>query len=410
MASRGLRRLTTQLSSRSFSNTAGQTITCKAAVAWEANKPLEVCDVQVAPPQEGEIRIKITHTALCHTDQFTLSGDDPEGLFPSILGHEAAGIVESVGAGVTTVKPGDHVIPCYQAECFPEDRAKNSCPTCKGYSAGKTNLCGKVRAFTGSGVMKADGKSRFTCNGKPIYHFMGCSTFTEYTVLHQESVAKIRKDAPLDKASLLGCGITTGLGAVWNTTKVEPGSSVAVFGLGTLGLACIDGAIANGATEIYGIDTNPKKFGRAMEFGATECLNPLDFDKPIQNVLVEKTGNGVDYTFECIGNVNVMRSALEAAAKGWGTSCIIGVAGAGQEIATRPFQLVTGRTWKGTAFGGFQSRSMVPGLVDRYMNGDFKVDEYVTHRRALGDINQAFELLHEGDCLRCVIHMDESEL
>jgi len=380
-------------------------ITCKAAVAWEAGKPLEVREVTVAPPQEGEVRVRITHAALCHTDQFTLSGADPEGLFPAILGHEAAGVVESVGPGVETCKAGDHVIPCYQAECFPEDREKLTCPTCKGYTKGKTNLCGKVRAFTGNGVMAADGKPRFKCDGKDLYHFMGCSTFSQYTVLHQESVAVIRKDAELEYASLLGCGVSTGLGAVWNTAKVEPDSSVAVFGLGTLGLACIDGAKMSGATRIIGVDMNPKKFGRAMEFGATECINPGDFDKPIQQVIIEKTGAGVDYSFECIGNVNVMRAALECAAKGWGQSIVIGVAAAGQEISTRPFQLVTGRQWKGSAFGGFQSRTQVPKLVDDFMDNKFKVREYVTHRVDLDNINRAFELLHEGDCLRCVIDM-----
>jgi len=391
-----------RLATRMFS---AKPITCKAAIAWEAQKPLEVREVTVGAPQEGEVRIRITHSALCHTDQFTLSGADPEGLFPVILGHEAAGVVESVGPGVVTCKAGDHVIPCYQAECFPEDREKNTCPTCKGYKRGKTNLCGKVRAFTGSGVMAADGKPRFQVDGKDIYHFMGCSTFSQYTVMHQESVAVIRKDAPLEYTSLLGCGVTTGLGAVWNTAQVEPDSSVAVFGLGTLGLACIDGAKINGATRIIGVDTNPKKFSRAMEFGATECINPNDFDKPIQQVIIEKTGAGVDYSFECIGNVNVMRAALECAAKGWGQSIVIGVAAAGTELSTRPFQLITGRQWKGTAFGGFQSRSQVPKLVDDFMENKFKVREYVTHKVDLDNINEAFHLLHEGECLRCVIDM-----
>ncbi|KAH9785085.1 Alcohol dehydrogenase class-3 [Citrus sinensis] len=332
-------------------STEGQVITCKAAVAWEPNKPLVIEDVQVAPPQAGEVRIKILFTALCHTDAYTWSGKDPEGLFPCILGHEAAGIVESVGEGVTEVQPGDHVIPCYQAEC-------RECKFCK---SGKTNLCGKVRGATGAGVMMNDRKSRFSINGKPIYHFMGTSTFSQYTVVHDVSVAKIDPQAPLDKVCLLGCGVPTGLGAVWNTAKVEPGSIVAVFGLGTVGLA----------------------------------------------VLVDLTDGGVDYSFECIGNVSVMRAALECCHKGWGTSVIVGVAASGQEISTRPFQLVTGRVWKGTAFGGFKSRSQVPWLVDKYMKKEIKVDEYVTHNMTLGEINEAFRYMHGGDCLRCVLKMQD---
>ncbi|PPD95853.1 hypothetical protein GOBAR_DD07111 [Gossypium barbadense] len=339
--------------------TQGQVITCKAAVAYEPNKPLVIEDVQVAPPQAGE---------------------DPEGLFPCILGHEAAGIVESVGEGVTEVQPGDHVIPCYQAEC-------RECKFCK---SGKTNLCGKVRTATGAGVMMNDRKSRFSINGKPIYHFMGTSTFSQYTVVHDVSVAKIDPQAPLDKVCLLGCGVPTGLGAVWNTAKVEPGAIVAIFGLGTVGLAVAEGAKS-----------------AAKNFGVTEFVNPKDYDKPIQQVLVDLTDGGVDYSFECIGNVSVMRSALECCHKGWGTSVIIGVAASGQEISTRPFQLVTGRVWKGTAFGGFKSRSQVPWLVDKYMKKEIKIDEYITHNLTLGDINKAFDLMHEGGCLRCVLKMNE---
>eukprot|EP01012_Entosiphon_sulcatum_P040517 TRINITY_DN54175_c0_g1_i1.p1 TRINITY_DN54175_c0_g1~~TRINITY_DN54175_c0_g1_i1.p1 ORF type:complete len:394 (-),score=58.81 TRINITY_DN54175_c0_g1_i1:51-1232(-) len=386
-----------------MASTVGQTITCRAAVAFAAKEALKVVEVQVAPPQPGEVRIRITHTALCHTDEFTLSGADPEGKFPTILGHEAAGVVESVGEGVTTCKPGDHVIPCYQAECFAEDREKKTCVTCTGYSCDKTNLCGKVRNFTGNGVMKHDGKTRFTFEGQPIWHFMGCSTFTEYTVVHQESVAVIPKEAPLDKVCLLGCGVSTGLGAVWNTAKVEKGSSVAVFGLGTVGLACIDGARIAGASNIIAIDLDTSKFERAKEFGATQCINPKDYDKPIQQVIVDLTDGGVDYSFECIGNVEVMRAALECARKGWGVSTIIGVAGAGKEIATRPFQLVTGRVWKGTAFGGWHSRRDVPTLVQKYMDREIRVDDYVTHKVPLQDINGAFDLLRAGKCLRCVI-------
>ena len=308
-----------KLTKRFFSATQNQPITCRAAVAFEAKKPLDIVNVEVAPPQRGEVRIQITHTALCHTDAFTLSGEDPEGLFPAILGHEAAGIVESVGDGVTSVKPGDYVIPCYQAECFPQDREKNTCPTCRGYIKEKTNLCGKIRSFTGNGIMANDGKPRFKYNGEDIFHFMGTSTFSEYTVLHEESVAVIPKSSPLDKVCLLGCGITTGLGAVENTADVEEGSSVAVFGLGTLGLAVIDAAKMRGAKDIIGIDLNESKFGLAKEFGATMCINPADpkFEgKPIQEVIVGMTNGGVDYSFECIGNTKVMRAALECAAKG----------------------------------------------------------------------------------------------
>lgn len=416
------------LGSRTLSSAA---IQCRAAVAFRPNAPLEVIPVTVAPPQSGEVRIRVTHTALCHTDQFTLSGQDPEGLFPCILGHEASGVVESVGEGVTVVKPGDHVIPCYQAECFPEDREKNSCVTCRGFSKGKTNLCGKVREFTGRGVMKADGNSRFTTlDGQQLFHFMGTSTFSEYTVLHQESVAKIDKLAPLDKVCLLGCGVSTGIGAVFNTAKVEKDATVAVFGLGAVGLAVIEGAKLAGASKIYAIDLNPEKFEAAKSFGATHFVNPLDYPgKPIQQALVEITNGGLDYTFECIGNVDTMRAALESAHKGWGTSVIIGirlllffisiflithfyffilklgVAGAGQEISTRPFQLVTGRVWKGTAFGGYRSRSEVPMLVKQYMEKKISLDEYITHHFSLDEINKAFEMLHEGKCLRAVIEM-----
>lgn len=375
--------------------TEGKVITCKAAVAWEAKQPLSVEDVQVAPPQAGEVRIKITHTALCHTDAYTLGGQDPEGLFPCILGHEAAGVVESVGEGVTSVAPGDHVIPCYQAEC-------RECKFCR---SGKSNLCSKVRSATGVGVMLHDRKSRFTCRGRVVYHFMGTSTFSEYTVVHDVSVAKIAREAPLDKVCLLGCGIPTGLGAVWNTAKVEEGATVAIFGLGTVGLAVAEGAKTAKASRVIGVDIDASKFERARDFGVTEFVNPKDHEKPIQQVIVDLTDGGVDYSFECIGNVNVMRAALECCHKGWGTSVIIGVAGAGQEISTRPFQLVTGRTWKGTAFGGFKSRTQVPELVDMYLNKKVKVDEYITHSFPLAKINDAFELLHDGRCLRAVISL-----
>ncbi|KAK9807202.1 hypothetical protein WJX73_008171 [Symbiochloris irregularis] len=383
--------------------TAGKPIECMAAVAWEAEKPLDVTTVIVAPPQKGEVRIKIVATALCHTDAYTLDGHDPEGLFPAILGHEAAGIVESVGEGVTSVKEGDHVIPCYQAFC-------GECGMCK---SNKTNLCGKVRAWTGKGIMAADSKTRFTHkeSGKEIFHFMGTSTFAEYTVVHEVSVAKISKEAKLDKVCLLGCGVTTGLGAVLQTARVEKGSTAAVFGLGTIGLAVVDALRDVGAKRIIGVDTDPNKFERAKEWGATDLVNPKDHDKPIQEVIVEMTNDdgigGVDYSFECIGNVEVMRAALECCHKGWGQSVVIGVAASGKEISTRPFQLVTGRVWRGTAFGGYKSRIDVPKLVDRYMAGEFRVDEYVTHTLKLKEINQAFDLLHAGKSLRCVMYTDK---
>eukprot|EP00250_Pteridium_aquilinum_P002576 c127_g1_i1 orf=270-1532(-) len=382
---------------RAFSSfaTEGETITCRAAVAHEPSKPLQIETIQVAPPKSGEVRVKIVNTALCHTDFYTLSGKDPEGLFPCILGHEAAGIVESIGEGVTELKPGDHVIPCYQAECR----------ECRFCMSGKTNLCGKVRSATGVGVMLSDKASRFSLNGAPIYHFMGTSTFSEYTVVHDVSVAKINSAAPMDKVCLLGCGIPTGLGAVLNTAKVEAGSTVAVFGLGTVGLAVCEGAKKAGARRIIGVDTNVSKYELATKFGATEFINPKDHEKPIQQVIVELTGGGVDYSFECIGNVAVMRAALESCMKGWGTSVIVGVAASGEEISTRPFQLVTGRVWKGTAFGGYKSRTDVPKLVDAYMKKEIKLDEYVTHNFKLDEINQAFELLEAGKCLRAVIHM-----
>ncbi len=383
------------------SSTASKPITCRAAIAWGPNQPLDVTLVRVSPPGPGEVRIKIVATALCHTDAYTLDGLDPEGLFPCILGHEAAGIVESVGEGVTSVAPGDHVIPCYQAYC-------GECAFCKHP---KSNLCVSVRAHTGKGVMRHDGGVRFhTVEGdKPIYHFMGTSTFSEYTVLHEESVAKVEnREAPLENICLLGCGVSTGWGAVYNTCKVQehPGASVAVFGIGAVGLAVIEAAKDAGAGRIFAVDVNPEKFEAARRWGATDCLNPKDFEgRKIQDVLVEQSpgGWGIDYTFECIGNVEVMRAALECAHRGWGESCVIGVAASGQEIATRPFQLVTGRVWKGTAFGGYKSRKDVPGLVEKYMRGETRLDEYITHRMKFAEINEAFALLHGGKCLRTVL-------
>lgn len=370
-----------------------ETITCRAAIAWKAGEPLSIEEVQVAPPKAGEVRVKIVATGVCHTDAFTLSGDDPEGIFPAILGHEGGGIVESVGEGVTSVKVGDHVIPLYTAECG----------KCKFCLSGKTNLCQAVRETQGKGLMP-DGTSRFSQNGKPIFHYMGCSTFSEYTVLPEISLAKVNPEAPLEEVCLLGCGVTTGMGAVMNTAKVEEGATVAIFGLGGIGLSAIIGATMAKASRIIAIDINESKFDLAQKLGATDCINPQKFDKPIQEVIVEMTDGGVDYSFECIGNVNVMRSALECCHKGWGESVIIGVAGAGQEISTRPFQLVTGRVWKGSAFGGVKGRSELPGYVDRYMAGEFNLSDFITHTMPLDDVNEAFHLMHEGKSIRTVLH------
>jgi S-(hydroxymethyl)glutathione dehydrogenase/alcohol dehydrogenase len=364
----------------------------RAAVAWEAGKPLSIEMIDVEGPKAGEVMIQIKATGVCHTDAFTLSGDDPEGIFPSVLGHEGAGVVVEVGPGVTSLQPGDHVIPLYTAEC-------KECKFCK---SGKTNLCSSVRATQGRGLMP-DETSRFSINGKPLYHYMGTSTFSEYTVCAEVSVAKISKEAPLDKVCLLGCGVTTGIGAVLNTAKVEPGSTVAIFGLGGIGLAAIQGAVMAKAGRIIGIDMNPGKFELAKQLGATDCVNPNDFDAPIQDVIVDMTDGGVDYSFECIGNVNVMRAALECCHKGWGESVIVGVAGAGQEISTRPFQLVTGRVWRGTAFGGVKGRTQIPGMVEQSMSGEINLDPYVTHTMPLDDINKAFDLMHAGESIRSVI-------
>jgi S-(hydroxymethyl)glutathione dehydrogenase/alcohol dehydrogenase len=365
----------------------------RAAVAFAPGQPLEIVEIDVAPPQAGEVLVKITHTGVCHTDAFMLSGDDPEGIFPAVLGHEGGGIVMEVGEGVTTLKPGDHVIPLYTAECG----------KCKFCLSGKTNLCQAVRATQGKGLMP-DGTTRFSYQGKPIYHYMGTSTFSEYTVVPEISLAKIDAQAPLEKVCLLGCGVTTGIGAVHNTAKVEPGASVAVFGLGGIGLAVIQGAVQAKAGRILAIDTNPAKFELAREMGATDVINPKDHDKPIQEVIVAMTEGGVDYSFECIGNVDVMRAALECCHKGWGESIIIGVAGAGKEIHTRPFQLVTGRVWRGSAFGGVKGRSQLPGMVQQAMRGEIRLDPFITHTLPLDRINEAFDLMHEGKSIRTVIH------
>ncbi len=365
----------------------------RAAVAFEAGKPLEIVEIDVEPPKAGEVLVKIHATAVCHTDAFTLSGDDPEGVFPAVLGHEGGGEVVEVGEGVTSLKPGDHVIPLYTAEC-------GECKMCR---SGKTNLCSAVRATQGQGLMP-DGTTRFSYQGKPVYHYMGTSTFSEYTVLPEISLAKIDPDAPLDKVCLLGCGVTTGIGAVHNTAKVQKGDTVAVFGLGGIGLAVIQGAVQARAGRIIAIDTNPAKFDLARDLGATDCVNPKDHDQPIQEVIVDMTDGGVDFSFECIGNVQVMRAALECCHKGWGESVIIGVAGAGQEISTRPFQLVTGRVWRGSAFGGVKGRSQLPGMVEQAMRGDIRLDPFITHTLPFEKINEAFDLLHRGESIRTVLH------
>ncbi|MBX9762912.1 MAG: S-(hydroxymethyl)glutathione dehydrogenase/class III alcohol dehydrogenase [Pseudomonadaceae bacterium] len=368
-------------------------IKSRAAVAFAPNQPLQIVEVDVAPPKAGEVLVRIVATGVCHTDAYTLSGEDSEGVFPAILGHEGGGIVEAIGEGVTSVQVGDHVIPLYTAECR----------TCKFCTSGKTNLCSSVRATQGKGLMP-DGTSRFSYNGEPIYHYMGCSTFSEYTVLPEVSLAVIPKEAPLEKVCLLGCGVTTGIGAVLNTAKVEEGATVAIFGLGGIGLAAIIGAKMAKASRIIAIDINPAKFYVARELGATDFINPKDFAKPIQEVIVEMTDGGVDYSFECVGNVQLMRAALECAHKGWGESVIIGVAGAGQEISTRPFQLVTGRVWRGSAFGGVKGRTELPGYVAKAQSGEIPLDTFITHNMPLEDINKAFDLMHEGKSIRTVIH------
>ncbi|MED5315396.1 MAG: S-(hydroxymethyl)glutathione dehydrogenase/class III alcohol dehydrogenase [Pseudomonadota bacterium] len=363
----------------------------RAAVAFEAGKPLEIAEVDVGGPAAGEVMVEIKATGVCHTDAFTLSGDDPEGAFPAILGHEGAGVVVEVGEGVKDLKVGDHVIPLYTPECR----------TCNFCLNPKTNLCQAIRETQGEGLMP-DRTSRFSIDGEPILHYMGCSTFSNYTVLPEIAVAKVREDAPFDKICYVGCGVTTGIGAVAFTMKVEPGATVAVFGLGGIGLNVIQGAKLVGARRIIGVDINPSKKELATQFGMTDFVNPKEVEDVVDH-LIQMTGGGVDYSFECIGNVNLMRQALECCHKGWGQSCIIGVAGAGQEISTRPFQLVTGRSWRGTAFGGARGRTDVPMIVDWYMEGKIHIDEMITHTMPLNEINTAFDLMHEGKSIRSVV-------
>ncbi len=364
----------------------------RAAVAHKAGAPLTIEKVKLDGPKAGEVLVEIKATGICHTDEFTLSGGDPEGLFPAILGHEGAGVVVEAGAGVTTLRKGDHVIPLYTPECR----------QCKACLSRKTNLCTAIRATQGKGLMP-DGTSRFSLNGKPVLHYMGCSTFSNYTVLPEIALAKIREDAPFDKVCYIGCGVTTGIGAVINTAKVEPGANVVVFGLGGIGLNVVQGARMAGADKIVGVDLNPAREPLATKFGMTHFVNPKDLGKDLVNHLIGITGGGADYSFECIGNVEVMRQALECCHRGWGVSVIIGVAGAGQEIRTRPFQLVTGRVWKGTAFGGARGRTDVPRIVDWYMQGRINIDDLITHVLPLERINEGFELMRRGESIRSVV-------
>ncbi len=368
----------------------------KAAVAWKAGQPLSIETIDLAPPEAGEVLVKMVATGVCHTDQYTLSGADPEGVFPCILGHEGGGIVESIGDGVTTLKVGDHVIPLYIPEC-------GECEYCL---SNKTNLCQAVRATQGKGLMP-NGTSRFSKDGQEIFHYMGTSTFAEYSVISEISLAKVNKEAPLNKVCLLGCGITTGIGAVINTAKVERGATVAVFGIGGIGLSVIQAAKKVGAKRIIAVDINNEKAAIAKQMGATDFINPKEHEKSIADVIIDMTNGGVDYSFECVGNVELMRSALECCHKGWGESIIIGVAGGGEEISTRPFQLVTGRVWRGSAFGGVKGRSQLPQYVDDYMSGKIEIDNYVTHTFSLENINQAFDVMHKGQSIRSIIEFED---
>ena len=364
----------------------------KAAIAFKAGEPLSIETIQLDGPGRGEVLVEIKASGVCHTDEFTRSGDDPEGLFPAILGHEGAGIVVETGPGVVSVKNGDHVIPLYTPEC-------RQCEYC---TSGRTNLCQAIRETQGQGLMP-DGTSRFSLNGEMIFHYMGCSTFSNFTVLPEIALAKIRKDAPFDKVCYIGCGVTTGIGAVINTAKVQPGDNVIIFGLGGIGLNVVQGAKLVGANMIVGIDLNNDRKKLGEKFGLTHFVNPSEVDKDLVDYLIDLTNGGADHSFECIGNVLTMRQALECCHKGWGESTIIGVAGAGQEIATRPFQLVTGRVWRGTAFGGAKGRTDVPKIVDWYMDGKINIDDLITHKLPLEDINRAFDLMHAGESIRSVV-------
>jgi S-(hydroxymethyl)glutathione dehydrogenase/alcohol dehydrogenase len=364
----------------------------KAAIAFAAGKPLEIVTVDLGGPKDGEVLVEIKASGVCHTDEFTRSGADPEGLFPAILGHEGAGVVVDIGRGVTTLKKGDHVIPLYTPECR----------QCKSCLSRKTNLCTAIRATQGKGVMP-DGTSRFSLDGKMVHHYMGCSTFANYTVLPEIALAKIREDAPFEKVCYIGCGVTTGVGVVINTAKVEPGANVVVFGLGGIGLNVIQGAHMVGANKIIGVDVNPRRKALAEKFGMTHFVNPKEVSGDLVAHLVALTDGGADYSFECVGNVDLMRQALECCHRGWGVSTVVGVAGAGQEIKTRPFQLVTGRVWKGTAFGGARGRTDVPKIVDWYMDKKINIDDLITHVMPVEKINDAFDLMHKGESIRSVV-------
>lgn len=377
-------------------STSEKVIKCKAAIAWGPGQPLTVEEIEVAPPKKGEVRIKISATGVCHTDSYTLSGRDPEGKnWPIIFGHEGTGVVESVGEGVTSVQPGDHVIPLYIPEC-------RECKTCK---SGKSNLCSVVRNTQRRGLMP-DETVRFTCKGQKVFHYMGCSTFSQYTVTMETSVVKINPKAPSDKACLFGCGIPTGYGAVTKTANVQPGSTVAVFGCGGVGLNVIQGAKSRNASKIIAVDTNPKKFEFAKKLGATDFVNPKDYDEPIQQVLVENYDGGLDYTFDCTGDTKVMCAAFESCRRGGGESIVIGVAGAGEVVSTRPFNFLIGRVWKGSAFGGFKGRTELPGLVEEYLDKKLEVDLFITHKFKIEDINEAFEVMHKGESVRSVVTFD----
>lgn len=385
-----------------------ETIVCKAAVVMAPGQPFQIIDVNVAPPKKGEVRIKILYACPCHTDEITQRGVDPTGVYPCILGHESCGVVESIGEAVTTCKPGDKVIPLWEPQCFPEDQKANKCKTCRGYECNKTNMCGKFLEAFVKGVMPGDNTSRFTTkDGQPIHHFMGTSSFSQYTVVPQECVAVIPQDSPMELMCLLGCGVPTGMGAAINTGRVEKDSTVAVYGLGCVGLACVEGAHLAGAKEVICVDINEHKLEVAKKFGGTKFINPRKYDKPIQEVIIEMTDGGVDFAFECTGNTGVMRSAVESTCKGWGLAVIVGIGEAGKEISTRPYHFIVGRQLKGSVFGGWKSRRDIPKLAELVIHGKLKLEKYCTHHMSFSKINEAFDLLKKTECIRCVMNLQE---